>query len=117
MRAFLFAGVLAAAVSTSAAAQADGKVLYNDLCKKCHGALGTPTKPMATKFPKMLPFNDAKSATSKGSVADVVSILAKGKGADMKAFGDKLKMDPKTQNSPEMTAVAKYVLELAKPKS
>lgn len=113
MRAFLFVGILAAAVSSSAAAQ-DGKALYDAQCKKCHGALGTPTKPMATKFPKMLPFNDPTAGTAKGTVADVVSILAKGKGADMKPFGDKLNMDAKTKNSPEMTAVAKYVLELAK---
>ena len=118
MRAFLFVGILAAAVSTSAAAQApDGKALYDAQCKKCHGALGTPNKVMGAKFPKMLPFNDAKAGTAKGTVADVVGILAKGKGADMKPFGDKLNMDPKTHNSAEMTAVAKYVLELAKPKS
>jgi hypothetical protein len=72
---------------------------------------------MATKFPKMLAFSSDKAPTSKGTVADVVSILAKGKGADMKPFGEKLKMDAKTQSSAEMIAVAKYVLELAKPKS
>jgi len=106
MRAFLFVGILAAAVSSSAAAQ-DGKALYDAQCKKCHGALGTPTKPMATKFPKMLPFNSATAGTAKGTVADVVAVLTKGKGADMKAFADKL-------TPAEMTAVAKYVLELAK---
>jgi mono/diheme cytochrome c family protein len=110
MRAFLFVGILVAAVSTSAAAQADGKALYDAQCKKCHGALGTPNKVMGTKFPKMLPFNDAKAGTAKGTAADVVTILTKGKGADMKPFADKLKPD-------EMSAVAKYVLELAKPKS
>ena len=111
MRAFLFVGILAAAVSTSAAAQVpDGKALYDAQCKKCHGALGTPTKVMGTKFPKMLPFNDAKAGTAKGTAADVVTILTKGKGTDMKPFSDKMKPD-------EMTAVAKYVLELAKPKS
>lgn len=109
MRAFLFVGILAA-VSTSAAAQApDGKALYDAQCKKCHGALGTPNKVMGTKFPKMLPFSDAKAGTSKGTVADVVAILTKGKGPDMKSFQDKLKPD-------EMAAVAKYVLDLAKSK-
>lgn len=117
MRALLLVGVLAAAVSTSAAAQApDGKVLYNELCKKCHGALGTPTKPMATKFPKMLAFNNEKAETSKGTLATVMNLIVKGKGEDMKPFGAKLNVVTPAKDSPEAIAVAKYVLELAKSK-
>lgn len=110
MRALLLIGVLAGALSTSASAQAvDGKEVYDRLCKKCHGATGVPTKVMATKFPKMLAFNNDKASTTKGTAADVVSILTKGKGQDMKSFKEKMKPE-------EMAAVAKYVLELAKTK-
>jgi len=89
----------------------DGKALYEENCRKCHGVRGTPPKTMKEKFPKIATF-DAEFI-AKRSDDSVVKVLMKGvgKAEDMKSFKDKL--------SPEdMTAVAKYVRELAvKPRS
>jgi mono/diheme cytochrome c family protein len=100
-------GVLLAAsasLSTAAAQAPDGKALYNENCRKCHGVIGTPPKTMKAKYPKIATFDD--EFISKRSDDSVVKILMHGKGEDMKSFKDKLKPD-------EMEAVAKYVHELA----
>ena len=105
MRAILVFAALATALSTSAAAQApDGKALYDEFCKKCHGVRGTPPKTMKTKFEKIATFDGAFML--KRSDDSVVKVLVKGKGEDMKTFKEKLKPE-------EMAAVAKYVHELA----
>ena len=106
MKRTLTIGLLLAAsgVLSRAAAQApDGKALYDENCKKCHGVLGTPPKTMKTKYEKIATFDAAFIA--KRTDDSVVKILMKGKGEDMKPFKDKMKMD-------EMMAVAKYVREL-----
>ena len=88
-----------------AVAQApDGKQLYTDNCKKCHGVLGTPPKAMKEQFPKIATFDAAFLA--KHTQDSIVTILTKGKGEDMKSF--KTKLTP-----PETAAVAGYVRELA----
>jgi mono/diheme cytochrome c family protein len=93
-----------AAASGRAAAQApDGKALYDENCKKCHGAVGRPPKTMKDKYPKIYAF-DAKFVAER-SDDSVVKVLTKGKNEDMKSFKDKMKAD-------EMMAVAKYVREL-----
>ena len=105
MRAVLLIGALVAGITSRAAAQApDGKALYTEFCKKCHGVLGTPPQTMAKKFEKIAKFDAAFMA--KRSEDSVVKVLTKGKSEDMKSFKDKLKPD-------EMAAVAKYVHELA----
>ena len=89
----------------------DGKALYEENCRKCHGVRGTPPKTMKEKFPKIATF-DAEFI-AKRTDDSVVKILMKGvgKAEDMKSFKDKLSAD-------EMAAVAKYVRELAvKPRS
>jgi mono/diheme cytochrome c family protein len=91
------------ALSRAAAQGADGKALYDEHCKKCHGVLGTPPKTMKAKYPKIATFDAAFIA--KRSDDSVVKVLTKGKSEDMKSFKDALKPD-------EMTAVAKYVREL-----
>ena len=89
-----------------AVAQApDGKQLYTDNCKKCHGVLGTPPKAMKEQFPKIATFDAAFLA--KHTQDSIVTILTKGKGEDMKSFKGTLSKE-------EMDAVAKYVIELAK---
>lgn len=102
----------AAATARRAHAQApDGKVLFEENCRKCHGVRGTPPKTMKEKFPKIAVFDEAFIA--KRSDDSVVKVLMKGvgKAEDMKSFKDKLSPD-------EMAAVAKYVRELAsKPRS
>ena len=89
----------------------DGKALYEENCRKCHGVRGTPPKTMKEKFSKIATF-DAEFI-AKRSDDSVVKVLMKGvgKAEDMKSFKDK--MSPE-----EMAAVAKYVRELAvKPRS
>jgi mono/diheme cytochrome c family protein len=106
----MLVAVLVAAFTTGAQrahAQApDGKALYEENCRKCHGVRGTPPKTMKEKFPKIATF-DAEFIT-KRSEDSVVKVLTKGvgKAEDMKSFKDKLSPE-------EMAAVAKYVHELA----
>ena len=104
-RVFTITALLAAAgaLSTAAAQASDGKALFDEHCKKCHGALGTPPQAMKKKYPKVMTF-DAKFAATRPEDS-VVKILTRGKGDDMLSF--KMKMKPE-----EMAAVAKYVLEL-----
>ncbi len=106
MRAFLLFGALAIVISTRATAQAsDGKAKYDEYCKKCHGVLGVPPKTMQQKYEKIRFFNGEFAA--KVSDDSIVKVLRKGgKTDDMKSFKDQLSSD-------EMTAVAKYVHELA----
>ena len=93
-----------AAVAGRAFAQgADGKALYDEHCKKCHGVVGRPPKTMQTKYPKIYTFDAAFIAARSDD--SVVKVLTKGKNEDMVSFKDKLKSD-------EMMAIAKYVREL-----
>jgi len=105
VRLLVLGGVLAASSAFSHASRQapDGKAIYDDNCKKCHGVIGTPPKTMKTKYPKIATF-DAKFIAER-SDDSVVKILTKGKGEDMKSFKDKLTAD-------EMMAVAKYVRQL-----
>lgn len=106
MRSLFLFGVLAAALSTRAAAQGvDGKTLYDENCKKCHGATGTPVAPMKKKYEKLAAFDAAFFA--KRSDDSVVAILTQGKGDNMKSFKEKMKPD-------EMAAVARYIRSFAK---
>ena len=91
------------AASRAAAQAPDGKAIYDENCKKCHGVVGRPPKTMKEKFPKIYTF-DAKFIAER-SDDSVVKILTKGKNEDMKSFKDKL-------SPAEMAAVAKYVREL-----
>jgi mono/diheme cytochrome c family protein len=93
----------AAAASRAAAQAPDGKALYDEHCKKCHGVVGRPPKTMKEKFPKIYTF-DAKFVGER-SDDSVVKVLTKGKNEDMVSFKDKLK-------PAEMMAIAKYVREL-----
>jgi len=84
----------------------DGKALYEENCRKCHGVRGVPPKAMKEKFPKIALFDEA--FITKRSDDSLVKVLVKGvgKAEDMKSFKDK--MSPE-----EMLAVSKYVRELA----
>lgn len=92
-----------AALSTAAAQASDGKAIYNENCRKCHGVIGTPPKTMKTKYPKIATFDE--EFVAKRSDDSVVKVLIRGKGDDMKSFKDKMTEE-------EMKAVAKYVREL-----
>ena len=92
------------AFACASAQGVDGKVVYDESCKKCHGAIGTPPVAMKKKFPKIATF-DAKFIATR-SDDSVVKVLTKGKGEDMVSFKDKI-------TAAEMVAVAKYVRQLA----
>lgn len=101
----LIALAITSAAATRAAAQGpDGKALYDENCKKCHGVVGRPPKTMKEKFPKIYTFDAAFVAARSDD--SVVKVLTKGKNEDMVSFKDKLK-------PAEMMAVAKYLRELA----
>lgn len=103
-RQLLTASVLVAMAASMAQAQgADGKTVYDANCKKCHGATGAPAPVMKKKFDKLAAFNAAffKTRTEE----DVVKAIAKGKGDDMKPYGEKLSAD-------EIKAVSKYIRTL-----
>ena len=98
---------LTAATSTpwlSARQDPDGKALYEENCRKCHGVIGTPPKTMKAKYPKIATFDSVFFV--KHSQDSIVTILTKGKNEDMKSFKDKM-------TPAEMAAVAKYVRQLA----
>jgi mono/diheme cytochrome c family protein len=101
--------ILGIAMTTVAAASyqpvqtPDGKGLYNENCRKCHGVIGNAPKAMKAKFPKIPTFDAAFVAAH--SQDSIVKILTHGKNEDMKSFKSQLKPD-------EMKAVADYVHEL-----
>jgi len=105
-------GLLLAAsgsLSRVSAQAVDGKAVYQENCRKCHGVIGTPPLTMKNKFPKIVTF-DAKFIATR-SDDSVVKVLTKGKSEDMVSFKDKM-------TPAEMAAVARYVRELAsKPRS
>jgi mono/diheme cytochrome c family protein len=88
----------------ASAQAADGKTVYEENCKKCHGVIGNPPKNMKAKYEKIATF-DAKFLTEH-SADSIKKVLIKGKGEDMKSFKDKL-------TGEEIEAVTKYVRELA----
>lgn len=80
----------------------DGKAVYLEQCRQCHGAAGKPTHMALTQY-KTIPTFDA-SFFAKRSQDSIVAVLHHGAGKDMKSFKDKLSAD-------EITAVASYVKE------
>ena len=83
----------------------DGKALYEDNFRKCHGVRGVPPKAIKEKFPKVQTFTEEFLAKVNDDSLVKVMTTGVGKAEDMKSFKDKL-------NPQEMTAVAKYVREI-----
>jgi mono/diheme cytochrome c family protein len=102
MRSFFLLGALTLVASTAAAQGADGKALYDQHCKKCHGAAGKPSDGIKKMNPKIETFDAAFLA--KRTDADLIKGIDEGKGK-MKPFKDKMKPE-------EMAAVAKYMRTL-----
>lgn len=94
-----------AAPSAPAETSADGRTVYTENCKKCHGATGAPSPVMKKKFDKLAAFDAAFFANRSDD--SIVTILTKGKSEGMKSFKDKMSAD-------EMKAVAAYIRTFAK---
>lgn len=105
MRMILLVTAFTAALAARATSQApDGKALYDENCRKCHGVRGVPPQAMQKKFEKLAAFDVAFMA--KRPDDSVVKILVKGKGEGMKSYKEKM-------NPAEMKAVALYLRELS----
>jgi mono/diheme cytochrome c family protein len=103
--AWIGSGATAAAEPRGPVQAPDGKSVYLDHCKTCHGVIGVPTKSAVSKYDSIPNFKtpgffDARSQDS------IVTILKKGKGKDMKSWSEKL-------TEPEMQAVAAYIRTFA----
>ena len=110
MHAYFVAMVVGSLVATdpphaASVQQPTGKLIYDQSCKKCHGARGVPSQAMQ-RMMKKLPVLDS-TFVSGLSLAGVEGVVKKGKG-DMKPI-DKL-------TPAEAAAVAKYVFELTNAK-
>ena len=90
-----------APAAIAARLQADGKALYLEHCKACHGVVGAPTKQSLKKYKKIPNFTDAAFFAGRSDDSLLV-VVKKGAGRDMKALADKLSAD-------EMRAVSKYI--------
>jgi mono/diheme cytochrome c family protein len=88
----------------------DGKELYEDNCRKCHGVRGVPPKAIKEKFPKVQTLDEAFLAKVNDDSLIRVMKNGVGKAEDMKSFTGKL-------TPVEMAAVAKYVRSIAVKKS
>jgi mono/diheme cytochrome c family protein len=106
MRLFPIAVGLAAisvlGVGRVAAQAADGKSVYSDECRTCHGAAGKPTQRAVREYKDMPTFDAA--FFSNRSQDSIVTVLNHGLGKDMKSFKGKLSAE-------EIAAVAKYIKE------
>lgn len=87
------------------AQQADGKAVYQEECKSCHGLNGVPPAREQAKYKKLRSLGDSGfvSALSQDSI---VTIVTKGIDKNMKSFAEKL-------SEAEIKAVAGYIRELA----
>ena len=92
------------AVSPIVLQEPDGRLLYLKNCRTCHGATGLPSDENKEKYPKIKALNDAVFLRAL-SDDSILTVLKKGKGKDMKAWGEKL-------NPAEMVSVVKYVRTL-----
>jgi mono/diheme cytochrome c family protein len=99
MRYLLLAGIVLAG---SAFAQ-DAKSIYLDKCSVCHGADGAGKTAKGRK----LKVKDVHETAAKVSAADMITVVTKGKGADMDAYGKELSAD-------QIKGVVEYYRGLAK---
>jgi len=100
----LAAAVRPGAAQEPAAPAPDGKALYDQHCKKCHGATGTPSERMVEMYATLKPFGQMTGV----SADSIVTLLVAGGSEGMKSYKDKL-------TAAELQAVAAYTLTLSKP--
>ncbi len=95
----------AAVAVVPSAASDEGKTLYEDNCRKCHGVRGIPPKTMKAKYPKIATFDAEFFA--KRSDDSVVTVLTNGKNENMKSFKSKM-------SRAQMYEVAAYIRTFVK---
>jgi mono/diheme cytochrome c family protein len=106
---FLAAGaivMLAPAARVPAAQEPDGAALYQQHCRKCHGATGTPTARMVEMYATLKPLVEMTGV----SADSIVTLLVVGGTEGMKSYKDKM-------SEAEMKAVAAYTLTFSKPQA
>ncbi|MEP6714817.1 MAG: cytochrome c [Terriglobia bacterium] len=84
-------------------AQTDVKALYLDKCSICHGADGMGK----TAKGKKLKVKDVHETLGKMPEAEMIKVVAEGKGKDMDGFGKELKQE-------QITALVAYYRGLGK---
>lgn len=107
-------GIWAAALLLGAAAEGDaqlqdGKRLYLENCRTCHGVSGNPSKQNQAKYPRIKSLADPALYLTR-SDDSLRAVVKNGAGRDMKGFGDKL-------SAGEIGAIVEYLHVLAKPRA
>jgi mono/diheme cytochrome c family protein len=100
----LLAAGAGAAAAQEPAPTPDGKALYEQHCRRCHGATGAPAARMLEMYATLKPLSEMKGI----SADSIVTLLLVGSSEGMKSYKDKL-------TEAEMKAVAQYTLTLTKP--
>jgi len=98
--------VLATAARAPSVQEPDGAALYQEHCRKCHGATGTPTARMLEMYATLKPLTEMTGV----SADSIVALLVAGGSEGMKSYKDKL-------TEAQMKAVAAYTLTLSKPQA
>jgi mono/diheme cytochrome c family protein len=99
------AGAVFVAKSASALPQKGAEDTFNRKCAVCHARDGSGNTPRGKKYN----VKDIRTTIKKQSEEEMITIVTKGKGDNMDAFGDELKAD-------EIKAVVEYYRGLAKSK-
>lgn len=86
--------------------QADGKAVWDQSCKTCHGVKGTPAPSMKRIMTKLPVLDSALVSTL--SMESVIDVVTNGKGT-MKPLSKRLTPE-------QVTAVSKYLFELTNAK-
>ena len=96
--------MLATGAWSPAAQEPDGQALFQQHCRKCHGATGTPSERMVEMYATLKPLSQMTGV----SADSIVTLLVNGGSEGMKSYRDKL-------TAAEMRGVAEYALTLSKP--
>ncbi|MEA3246836.1 MAG: cytochrome c [Gemmatimonadota bacterium] len=84
----------------------NGRTIYRENCKDCHGSFGAPTKESLRKYEKIADFTKRETLAGKTD-KELIEAVTNGKGRDMKGFKDKL-------SAAEIDAAVQYVKTLVK---
>jgi mono/diheme cytochrome c family protein len=107
---FVACALLVALAAHPAQAQTpDGKALYRENCRTCHGVTGKPTDFARHAYARIPTFSDTAFRAGR-SDDSIVAVLTRGvgKGQNMRSFKNVLTHE-------QMVAVARYVRTLSSP--